>query len=39
MAFQTDGISATTPTLPASIVAGDARYVELLRKALRSRRL
>jgi hypothetical protein len=37
MAFQTDGISATTPTLPASVVAGDARYLQLLRKVLRNR--
>jgi hypothetical protein len=39
MTFETDGISATMPRLPASIVAGDARYLALLRKALRSRGL
>jgi len=36
MTFQTDGVSATTPTLPLSIVSGDARYLALLRKHLRN---
>jgi photosystem II stability/assembly factor-like uncharacterized protein len=36
MAFQTDGVSATTPTLPGFIAAGDARYLAGLRKRLRN---
>jgi hypothetical protein len=35
MTFQTDGVSATTPTLPASVVAGDVSYLQRLRRALR----
>jgi streptogramin lyase len=36
MSFQTDGISATTPSLPGYVVSGDARYLALLRKHLRN---
>ena len=36
MTFQTDGVSATTPTLPLSVVRGDARYLALLRKHFRN---
>ena len=36
MTFPTDGVSATTPTLPFSVISGDARYLALLRKHLRN---
>jgi streptogramin lyase len=36
MTFQTDGVSATAPTLPGFIAAGDARYLAALRKQLRN---
>jgi hypothetical protein len=35
MTFQTDGITSTAPALAESVVAGNARYLALLRKAIR----